>query len=184
MRLPAPALLLLICALLPLAAHSQLIPWRSDSLLTWKDFKAKKKPKQARTRTAAMTASRITHELYKDSAGNTAVKVTSYFYCDKSWTRSRRLNPYVLRHEQTHFDITELYARKIRAAFAAYASSHNMRHDDAYPLERIYFRKKKQWHRCERKYDSQTRHGVRKGVQMQWNADITRQLGELKDFVE
>jgi predicted secreted Zn-dependent protease len=57
--------------------------------------------------------------------------VKNYFDKDQSWMMVK--NAYVLQHEQIHFNISELYARKIRKS--ADSLSQKKRYQSATPIE-------------------------------------------------
>ena len=47
-------------------------------------------------------------------------QVESFFNPDLSWVKPGKESLHLLAHEQLHFDITELHARKLRAAMEAF----------------------------------------------------------------
>lgn len=67
---------------------------------------------------AALTASGLSLELSAKTSKFSLIEfnavVEARFYPDKSWYKKEFANSFVLAHEQLHFDITELYARKFR----------------------------------------------------------------------
>ena len=80
-----------------------------------------------------------------------------------------------LEHEQTHFDLSEVYARRMRRYFG------NLFRPCDQPLER--------WRQVAEKfvrdeasaqdrYDDETRHGLVADRQRAWTADVARQLTE------
>jgi Bacterial protein of unknown function (DUF922) len=110
--------------LLLLAANNlfaqDLIKW-SLKRLTWNDFKEKpgydKYPyKAAKTRWNFNVALDDTSFAVRDS-NKIIVTVEAIFDCENSWVRTPSIS-YTsqkhLAHEQLHFDIVELYARRIR----------------------------------------------------------------------
>jgi predicted secreted Zn-dependent protease len=104
------------------------------------------------------------------------------FNASRSWKKSNHLKPYLLKHEQVHFDIAELYARKTRQAFLKYKLQHDKyAHTDNW-LRIVYRENLRKMRRCERKYDRQTRHSRRKEMQQEWTTKILIQLNELKKF--
>ena len=82
------------------------IVWKADSLLDKDDFKSK-----AKGSALGFTASGII--LYpSENAGVLVFYVEAIFVKSKSYIT--KFSDYVLKHEQLHFDICELYARKLR----------------------------------------------------------------------
>jgi len=94
------------------------IEWSADRKLTWDDFKGE--PDTANfPNTLALTNSGFGYEsginMFKDGQ----VFVQSVFNTNLSWVVPEGRNDYVLRHEQIHFDITEIYSRKLRKELAS-----------------------------------------------------------------
>jgi hypothetical protein len=87
------------------------IYWSSDYKLTWDDFEGE--PRFDYESISALTSSGIIH--YKGCKdGEITFKVQAYFEKDESWVKEEALTDYHLIHEQIHFDITELSARRLR----------------------------------------------------------------------
>jgi predicted secreted Zn-dependent protease len=85
------------------------IPWRADSRLKWSDFKGS--PPAGATN-AAITSYHINMNMGYDSRKGFRYQVDCSFDQNRSWGKVRTDD--VLRHEQGHFDIGEIYARKLR----------------------------------------------------------------------
>lgn len=87
---------------------------------------------------------------------------------------------YLLKHEQLHFDISELYARKIRRSLADIQSNCQL-------LENFDFKNEvnKILDECDlrdEKYDFETHHGVLKEEQARWSRQIKNELIELEQY--
>ncbi|WP_264524259.1 hypothetical protein [Flavobacterium sp. N502536] len=89
------------------------ILWSKNRKLTWEDFKGI--PDRTDSLTVAGTTSTIKFEYSTTKNMITNYKLQSIFIKSKSWTITNSIQ--LLAHEQLHFDITELYARKIRKSF-------------------------------------------------------------------
>lgn len=89
------------------------ILWSSKKKLTWQDFKGI--PDTLNSIMLAGTCSDINFEYKSSNNLVTDYKVECTFIKSKSWTITD--DAQILAHEQLHFDISELYARKIRKAF-------------------------------------------------------------------
>ena len=90
------------------------IIWNKARKLTWNDFKAEP---PADTPVAALTASGISYSFSSVQNGDEMeirYIVTANFYPNRSWYQPKYGSSNVLAHEQLHFDITELFARKFR----------------------------------------------------------------------
>jgi len=95
------------------AQDYDVIPWSSSKQLSWKDFKGE----PTNERAAAITASGITYRFSTtDTNDNLEIdfKVITHFYPNKSWYNPSLVNAEILEHEQRHFDISEIFARKMR----------------------------------------------------------------------
>ncbi len=112
--------------------HSQeyeTIEWSADRKLTWADFKGRVPESD---RAAAVTASGITYRfstLYKNGELKVDFKVTTYFYPNKSWYQPHLCDTFILGHEQLHFDISELYAQKMRDRLAKKSFTENVKEE-------------------------------------------------------
>src|SRR5436190_4980330 len=113
-------LLLLLPAILILGGWtsidtSEFIPWSINRKLTWNDFHGfASSYSQADAATAIHISARPFYhkkKLYYD--------VNAYFIPNQSWFRTK--SAALLRHEQLHFDIAELYARKVRKKISEYS---------------------------------------------------------------
>ncbi|CAI2767896.1 hypothetical protein [Flavobacterium collinsii] len=89
------------------------ILWSKSKKLVWEDFKGI--PDTVGSIMLAETTSTIKFEYNVTNNVLTSYKIESIFIKSRSWTITNDMQ--LLAHEQLHFDITELYARKIRKAF-------------------------------------------------------------------
>lgn len=105
--------------------ESDIIVWSNDRKLIWEDFTGIPDTTESHPilTTVAVTSSVIKFEY--DTKNNMVIKykLEPIFIKSKSWTITNDIR--VLAHEQLHFDITELYARKIRKAFDSLQSRKN-----------------------------------------------------------
>ncbi len=150
------------------------IPWSAARRLTWSDFQGAPPPGGEE---AAKTAYGI-YYAWKCRGRAFEFRVVAAFHPNDSWVKpmvlgdsseSRR----VLAHEQTHFNIAEVYARRMRRRFAA-LSSPCARSDDQLGFEarRILDEERA----FQRRYDAETGHGLERREQTAWEAEIRRQL--------
>ena len=92
------------------------ILWQENKKLKIQDFKAENNDTTKVNQQqflGAISAIRIEYSSFqrnKNSVPNFSIK--TYFDPNESWMLLK--NDYVLQHEQIHFDLTELYARKMR----------------------------------------------------------------------
>jgi hypothetical protein len=86
------------------------IPWSEQRKLTVKDFKADTVNRPRRAATSSY------NKLYFDNPSpflKSTLRIEAVFDCRSSYFKEGYNNKYVLEHEQLHFDITELFARKL-----------------------------------------------------------------------
>jgi predicted secreted Zn-dependent protease len=104
--------------------------------------------------------------------------VTAGFIPRHSWVkrvivRDSLESARVLRHEQLHFDLTELHARHMRRRIADFARP--CTHSDA-QLEAMAQRVVHDERAEQRRYDAETRNGLIAERQSQWERETARQL--------
>lgn len=104
-------------------------------------------------------------------------KVFVIFHRSTSWNTDTTCS--ILTHEQLHFDMAELYARKLRRCIVELRQNHDSEIQDySNIMANIY----KEWAQAINKYDQETFHGESKSKQEEWNEKIARDMEELKDY--
>ena len=86
--------------------------WDSRNKLTWSDFRGKQ---DMESRYKASTTCEIVCTV-ETTESEALVTVYCYFNIEESWTKTD--DPYLLNHEQRHFDLYEVYTRKMRQALS------------------------------------------------------------------
>jgi predicted secreted Zn-dependent protease len=89
----------------------------------------------------------------------------------------------LLSHEQGHFDITELYARKMRRAIrdAKIGCEDDRRAEAA--GKRIFAELDREWEKAEKQYDADTKDGTDGVREKEAVERIARELAELRGYV-
>jgi len=150
------------------------ITWTSNQKLKWSDFKG---DMPAGSSAAATTASGISYDFstfYKNDKLKTNFKVSTFFYPSKSWYNSNFASEWILAHEQLHFDITELYARKMREELRTFKFTKNVKAE----VREIYKKTLRQLNDFQNKYDGETDYSRKKLVQERWIMEIGKALKE------
>lgn len=148
------------------------IPWSAEKRLAWSDFKGSI---PADASAAATTASGIS---YSYSANllhhevNLDFKVKTFFYPNESWYKPDICNDVTLSHEQLHFDIAELYARKMRLKLERTSFSENVKEE----IRIIYKGILKELSDFQELYDWETNFSRNREAQLEWNARIAEAL--------
>lgn len=138
-------------------------------MLVWDDFRGAPDPGSKR---AALTAYEI--QARSSCQDNRRVfRVTVNFLPDQSWILPKQRIPRTLTHEQGHFDLGEVTARKLRAELARLDHSCDTGDDTFKKLVADFQQRDAE---LQRSYDRQTMFGAEKGDQHQWNARIASWL--------
>lgn len=154
------------------------IEWKEDRPLTWADFKADPPEDDPFT---ANTNSGISYSwTYSTSTGRPDLRyeVHTYFYPELSWAREQEENDYILAHEQLHFDISELHARKLRKELKEYEIGRNIRRD----LKIIYNRIENEREAMEEAYDTESDHSKNREAELRWRKMVAKKLSELQQY--
>ncbi|CAM2007820.1 DUF922 domain-containing protein [Acanthopleuribacter pedis] len=143
--------------------------WDSDRPLTWDDFSNENTLDQKR-HSGAYILTTIHFE-----ASRHGFKAFAVMYPNRSWVRSGYANPYTLAHEQLHFDISEIYARKLRAQLGAIAPDQSRR------AFKLYSETLRELRAAQKAYDDATHHGRRREMQAKYASDSKEALAMLAD---
>ncbi len=182
------ALLLLLSAVVGCTTASGagdgLVPWNASSPLTWELFRAPC-PADAvhRNEAAAIHMTVQWHATYAvdNSQGSWTghvreVTVTNAMDPARSWVVPGGADELVLRHEQAHFDLNEVYRRKLAAVLPTLQAD-GVARDDAVDalhasLHRTAGELLSDLQAAQARYDAETAHGNNASAQARWEAQI------------
>ncbi|MDX1601725.1 MAG: DUF922 domain-containing protein [Salinimicrobium sediminis] len=172
----------LLIFFLGFSANAQLpdnrISWTTD-LLTWENFAGKPDPANP---FHANTSSGISYSWSMKQTGvniEFIYEVQSYFLPGESWVKPGRNSAHLLAHEQLHFDITELHARKLRKAMEEV----DLKTPNLKPaLQSIYKNVESSRADMQQQFDAETRHSMDAETQLKWQKYIKEELEKLSDF--
>ncbi len=151
----------------------EIIPWLTERKLAWDDFLCTPQ-KQGDAVASTSTSLGISYQLKN---GRLSYTITCNFSKHKSWGILK--TEYILKHEQAHFDITELHARKLYEALHNYEyNAASFKKDIALIYERIVKEKEE----MQDAYDGDTDHSRRKRIQYEWLDKIDTMLEETAMF--
>ena len=165
----------------PAAARSAApIVWSAARPLTVADFHSRPNPSE---RLAALTSTNIkAGAACRDFVFSGTVEAT--FEPSASWVRSPATMPAaLLRHEQMHFDLTEVHARRLRqklVAFQARANCEKLQPAFDNLTKPLYT----EWDRDQNRYDQETNHGLNVVRQAEWEKQTQIRLEQLKAFAQ
>jgi hypothetical protein len=176
MKISSKFVLSLFILLMANYSYSQdTIHWRPDYKLKWEDFQG---AADTTSEYKAISSPAISYNLLS-SEKKFSVKVSCYFYKSKSWTKSRSDN--LLAHEQGHFDIAELFARKLRERFSIYKyNASSIRND----FREIYNKILDEKDKMDSLYDKETNFSRNKTNQIYWTKKIAQELKRMNKFKE
>ncbi len=165
--------ILFIC--ISFSGGNESIRWDSKRPLTWDDFKGK--PENG-SPYKAMTMSEINIEL-KTEGDSIQFNVINTFIQNISWTKENN-SDYLLKHEQLHFNITEIFARKLRKSIAK-SGPYQVKtiQKKINEIRSKVFGESKEF---QAKYDQETKHSEDKDMQKKWEKVITYELSFLEDW--
>lgn len=151
------------------------ISWSPSYKLKWEDFQGKP---DVSSKYGAISNLKIKYSL---TANNDSfnVKVFCFFIKSKSWSLFKKSDT-LLMHEQGHFDITELFARKLRKAFAEYRFNYKTVGKD---IDNLFLINKEERIKMDALYDKETNLSRNSKKQLLWNQKIKAELDNLKEFV-
>jgi hypothetical protein len=198
-RLFAVAFMLIPCwAFAGWRAHAQAsgdpstdVEWSPKRPLTIQDFKAKV---PARASEASLSWVEIDAS-WGCEDGKAAWRARAVFDPSRSWWREINQNIWtgsdepsrlasrddagrgLLAHEQLHFDLTELWARKIRALLKALPAACRTP-GASHIFETTIAQMERDWQEEQKRYDKETGHGIDAARQSAWAARTAKALKE------
>ena len=162
----------------PLASFSQTayhvrLEWNEFYKLTWEDFQGKPSERSYGDAATAVQIKakpfRVDNEIFYD--------VFAYFNREQSWKRD--VSAQLLEHEQLHFDIAELYARKIRREIT-HLKAKNI--NDVSTINAAIREILEESNRVDLQYDAETLHGSLLKKQSLWNEKVKNELASLDGY--
>lgn len=154
------------------------IPWSATRRLSVADFQSRPKPHE---KLAALTTTDIkAGAACRDFVFTGTVQAT--FDPTASWFRDpKNFTPQLLRHEQLHFDITEVYARIMRQKLVVFQAKVNCA-----KLQPAFNNLTKgvyaEWDREQNRFDAETSHGLNAVKQDYWEKQTQIKLAQLEAF--
>ena len=148
------------------------IAWESNKKLSWKDFKGNP---NANGGFVASTSSGMSQSYVINGNGLLNKKethVTAHFYPEYSWYSAKDTTARLLKHEQTHFDITEIHARILNRRIQSYAFTSNSKKE----VKALYEQVEEERRVMQRAFDKETNHSINREAERKWEEKIARLL--------
>jgi Bacterial protein of unknown function (DUF922) len=157
------------------SSNEDLLEWSASRKLSWADYKARP---DTESDAAASTTTYLSIE-YNIQSRSFGYKIKSLFSRDRSWGRHK--DAYILSHEQGHFDIAEIFARKLYKEMSGYKFNSRTYQKD---LKKIYEQVTDEKEEMQNDYDKETRHSINKGKQADWLKKIQQMLEEYEVYAD
>lgn len=163
------------------ASHAQMnkklakdtIIWKKDSLLVKENFQAKHPVVKA----PAYTTSSI-YFYSDDKSRNLLYHVEALFIKSKSYMKDSSL--YALNHEQLHFDICEVNARRLRQMIKE--KDFTKVKNAVSEIQKMANKAMKDFRSEETEYDRDTQHGINSAKQHLWDEKVAKELSDLEKY--
>jgi hypothetical protein len=148
------------------------IRWSESYQLSWADFQG---VPQGGSGYVASTNSGMSFS-FSFGNRNGEIKydysIESNFYPKLSWYKKGQVSDYILKHEQTHFDISELHTRMFRKRMEESQFSDNIKAEVGALYERTETERKE----MQKRYDLESNHSQNKEAEHQWRNFVAEQL--------
>jgi hypothetical protein len=157
----------------PGGKREEYIPWENERRLSWDDYLCE--PKRNTDAVASTSTSLgIAYQVINS-------KFTYHITCDFSKTKSWGLlrTDYILLHEQGHFDITEIFARKLYEALQHYEFNRRTFKRDVNSIYQSIVSEKEEF---QQMYDGESDHSRNRKSQYEWLDKIQVMLDETQPY--
>ncbi|HTQ26824.1 MAG TPA: DUF922 domain-containing protein [Puia sp.] len=150
-----------------------LIDWSPERKLVWSDFRARP---VTGTRVAALSGTSIKVD-FEFTDESMRYHIRCQFDRERSWGRVK--TAYILSHEQLHFDIAELYARKLNKALSMYR---HFGRENEKEVDEVYQHVMRVYRDEQEEYDQETDFSIDRAEQARWSKKISAELKALRSF--
>ncbi|WP_144962975.1 DUF922 domain-containing protein [Gillisia sp. Hel_I_86] len=157
------------------------IYWSEATLLSWEDFQGVPLEKtlfHANTNTGLSYSWGLKGTVQRMELD---YKVEAFFYPAQSWVQPASKNGYLLKHEQLHFDISELHARKLRKILASVDGT-KLNKDSRDYLNTFYEKIDKERSAMQNAFDKETNHSLNEEAELGWRHFVEEELNKFEDF--
>jgi len=172
-------LILLASVMLTVAQSSEeMIFWQKNQPLKWSDFKGrpvKTSPFHAQTQGA------LNYAFDNMGSGVYLFKLNVQYNKQKSWSKSKEQTDDLLKHEQGHFDIYEIYGRLIMQRIKETKALSETKFSDK--ISSIFTKSFTELQKFQHEYDRETDHSKDKEKQEKWNRKLEKMLIDSEEHI-
>lgn len=173
-------LILIISLLISLPASSQESSpisyrpffWQKGYPLQWEHFQGKPDPSDLVHGAVTYAGIDVKVEKLEPWSGIITFKATAIFDQALSWVNPAKKDTRLLAHEQLHFDIAEVYARRLEKKL----NSLRLTQGDKSKVKRLHQRYTQAQLAFQESYDKETLHGIKHREQQAWRRKIDQLL--------
>jgi hypothetical protein len=157
----------------PRGENEEFIPWTFSRRLEWEDFLCTPKNNSD----AVASTSTSLGIAYQVEDGELTYSISCNFSKHKSWGLLK--TEYILAHEQGHFDITEIFARKLYKALSEYQFNRRTYRKDVNEIYKAIVEEKEN---MQAEYDGESDHSRNRRIQYDWLEKIDQLLDETAPY--
>ncbi len=151
-----------------------MVEWNESQKISWEDYKGKI------TDTSKITSSCCGIYCIPQVIGDSGIiTIVAYFDRNKSWVSRKHSDSLLLIHEQGHFDLTEVYARKLRKKISSIRPAEE---NFSAEIKKFYSWAWDDLQKQHAAYDKATDHGAIDFAQRTWDKYIDEHLNLYKNF--
>jgi len=167
-------LLLLLIYSFSIQAQDSIV-YSNVSKITWENFKGVPKTSDS---ARAQISTTIQMKINKVNiwTGISTFSAWGIMYPTLSWVKNEYKNDYALNHEQLHFDISELVAKRLEI----YINKEKINGGAKTKATKIFNEYLKMLYELQAKYDLETTSPINEKTQSKWNEQIRGELEELE----
>lgn len=159
--------------------YEKVIYWSEDRKLSWDDFQgipnSEKFPEYDAITDCGFGFESSTAKLFSFERH---FFVETKFQKMTSWVLPDKKREELLKHEQIHFDIAELFGRKLRKDL----KNANINSASLRLAEEIFQKVHRDFEAYQKKYDQETNHGLNLLSQREWELSVGMELAKYEDF--
>lgn len=161
----------LICFFTIITYGQQSIRWTNNQQLTWDDFTGQVND-TSKYDAECFAEIRYNYTFY--GPDDFEFDVYASFDKNSSWSRKHKQSEGLLKHEQMHFNIAQLFAEKIKNQFENYFYTASYSEQ----ILQIFNLKKAEYQAMQLQYDEETNHSLNREKQKEWEERILSELRE------
>jgi hypothetical protein len=162
-------------------AQNSFMVWDNTKPLKWEDYKSTERPdiyaNALTTHKIEIFPTNVQVDQLNRILNYKSLTVKAIFFPNDSWSNST--TDVLLVHENIHFAISELFARKIRKEFSALILKKERSYDAYFDVYKKYWNASRIY---QKEFEEVTNNGVNEEENIIWKQKIDNELKLYKDF--